>query len=320
MLKNNLGFPCIGPKRELKKACEQYWQGKISQEELLKTGSQIRQYNWKLQQEAGIDLIPSNDFSFYDHVLDMSFTLGNIPERYSKVSAKNEIGLENYFAMARGFQKNGLDITAMEMTKWFNTNYHYIVPEFYKNQTFHFLSHKVIEEFEESKRVLNKVSKPVLIGPVSYLLLGKEKEKGFNRLDLLDNLLPVYAEIIEQLEKRNLEWIQLDEPFLVMDLSNKEKDAFKSCYNYLHQRFPKLKILIAAYFESLQDNFQLAVSLPVAALHLDLVSGYQQLQNVLYHLPEGLSLSLGVVDGRNIWKNDYSKSIKLLNTVVNKIG
>lgn len=320
MLKNNLGLPRIGSKRELKKSCEQYWSGKISQEELIETGYQVRKHNWEMQLNAHIDLIPSNDFSFYDHVLDMSLATGNIPERYSKIFTKNNFELDLYFAMARGYQKDGVDITAMEMTKWFDTNYHYIVPEFSKHQKFHLFSNKIINEFEESKIILGKASKPVLIGPISYLLLGKEKEKGFHRLDLLADLLPVYLEIFEQLEKRGLEWIQLDEPFLVMDLTDKEKEAYKFCYNNFHNRFPKIKILIATYFEGLNDNTSLAASLPVSALHIDLVSAPHQLDDVLNCIPKELSLSLGVVNGRNIWKNNYSNSIELINKAVEKIG
>ncbi len=320
MLKNNLGLPRIGSKRELKKSCEQYWSGKISQEELIETGYQVRKNNWEMQSNANIDLIPSNDFSFYDHVLDMSLATGNIPERYSKIFTKNNFELDLYFAMARGYQKDGFDITAMEMTKWFDTNYHYIVPEFSKHQKFHLFSNKIINEFEESKIILGKASKPVLIGPVSYLLLGKEKEKDFHRLDLLADLLPVYLEIFEQLEKRGLEWIQLDEPFLVMDLTDKEKEAYKFCYSNLHNRFPKIKILIATYFEGLNDNTSLAASLPVSALHIDLVSAPHQLDDVLNCIPKELSLSLGVVNGRNIWKNNYSNSIELINKAVDKIG
>lgn len=320
MLKNSLGFPRIGPKRELKKACEKYWAGKISKDELLNTGSEIKTQNWKLQKESGIDLIPSNDFSFYDHVLDMSLALGNIPERYLKFYSNINSKLDLYFAMARGYQKDGYDITAMEMTKWFDTNYHYIVPEFHKEQKFNLFSNKIIEEFEESKKVLGKVSKPVLIGPVSYLLLGKGKDKAFNRLDILNNLLSVYSEIFEQLYSRGAEWIQLDEPYLVTDLTDTDREAFRSCYNKIHSRFPKLKFMVAAYFEGLSDNTSLAVSLPVSALHIDVVNCPQQLNEILEIIPENLMLSLGVINGRNIWKNDYNNSIEIINKAKDKIG
>ena len=193
MKTNNLGYPRIGSNRELKKASELYWAGKISVDELIDAGKEIRLNNWKLQAEAGVDLIPSNDFSFYDQVLDLTLALGAIPERYHEF-AKTNSSIDLYFAMARGAQKNGQDVVAMEMTKWFDTNFHYIVPEFTKNQKFELFSEKIINEFKEAKD-LGIATKPVLIGPISYLLLGKEKEEGFHRIDLIDKLLPVYFEI-----------------------------------------------------------------------------------------------------------------------------
>jgi 5-methyltetrahydropteroyltriglutamate--homocysteine methyltransferase len=227
MLTNNLGYPRIGSNRELKKACESYWSGKTTIQNLVQVGRDIRKYNWELQKEAGIDLIPSNDFSYYDHVLDLSLMVGAIPIRYHDIILTEGQGeLDLYFAMARGYQKNGLDITAMEMTKWFDTNYHYIVPEFTKDQQFKLFSNKVLDEYNEAKR-LSIITKPVLIGPVSYLLLGKEKDEHFDRIDLLKNLLPVYLEIIRKLVEQNVEWIQLDEPFLCLDLTEKDKAAFK---------------------------------------------------------------------------------------------
>ena len=180
MLTHNLGYPRIGSKRELKKACEQFWSGKISKEELQSQAYQLRLEHWKIQQENGIDLIPSNDFSLYDHVLDLSLTLGVIPQRYQAlVDGKSSKELEIYFAMARGYQKEGFDVVACEMTKWFDTNYHYIVPEFVKDQTFSWSDAKIINEFKEAKG-LGIITKPVIIEPVTYLLLGKEKEEGFD--------------------------------------------------------------------------------------------------------------------------------------------
>lgn len=320
MLKNNLGFPRIGFNRELKKACEKYWRGKISREELFETGFQIRSQNLKMQHHAGIDLIPCNDFSFYDHILDTSLMVGNIPERYNKLLKINNSEIDLYFAMARGYQDAKIDIIPLEMTKWFDTNYHYIVPEFYKNQTFHFYSKKVINEFIESKEILGKPTKPVIIGPVSYLLLGKEKGKGFHRIDLINNLLPVYIEILRLLGNNGAEWIQLDEPFLVMDLGEKEKEAFTFAYDEIHKELPNLKILLTTYFEGLRDNAQLAASLPVKALHLDLIKAPQQLDEVINLIPSEMFLSLGIVDGRNIWKTDYQKSISIINRAIEKIG
>src|SRR5882762_5349384 len=198
MLKNNPGYPRVGAHRELKKASEQYWAGKTGREELFAVARKIREQNWKLQQDAGIDLIPCNDFSFYDQVLDTSLMLGVIPQRYNAVlteNAKNK-EIDLYFAMARGYQKDGLDITAMEMTKWFDTNYHYIVPEFTANQSFKIFSTKLFGEFSSAKSILDQTPKPVLIGPVSYLLLGKEKEPGFHRIELINKLVPVYIDIL----------------------------------------------------------------------------------------------------------------------------
>ncbi|AYB29546.1 5-methyltetrahydropteroyltriglutamate--homocysteine S-methyltransferase [Chryseolinea soli] len=312
MLTNNLGYPRIGSQRELKKACELYWAGKTTLKNLYQVGRNLRQENWQLQKEAGIDLIPSNDFSFYDQVLDMSLTVSAIPERYHEVILnKNNAELDLYFAMARGFQKDGLDITAMEMTKWFDTNYHYIVPEFHKDQPFKLFSTKVIDEFYEARQ-LGILTKPVLIGPVSYLLLGKEKEAGFDRIDLIRNLLPVYIELLKRLDKLDVQWVQFDEPFLSLDLTEKEKKAFLYAYGEIRKEFPALKTIVTTYFEGLRDNVVLATSLPVCALHLDLVRAPEQLEAVLNHVPDKMTLSLGVVDGRNIWINDFAKSLALI--------
>lgn len=315
-----LGYPRIGSKRELKKACEQYWSGKILLEELLNTGRTICNQNWNIQKEAGIDLIPCNDFSYYDQVLDMSLVVGAIPTRYHEVVLKkNNTELDLYFAMARGYQKDGLDITAMEMTKWFDTNYHYIVPEFYKNQQFKLSSDKIFNEFAGAKQAgIN--AKPVIIGLVSYLLLGKEKEEGFDKLDLAGNLLAVYTEILTKLQDQGAEWIQFDEPFLALDLTEKAKETYLSVYAEIRKRFPKLKFIVATYFDGLKDNTSLAVSLPVNTLHVDLVRNPEQLDEVLNVIPESLSLSLGVIDGRNIWKNDYEKSLSFIRKAVEKLG
>ncbi|HCD9236573.1 TPA: 5-methyltetrahydropteroyltriglutamate--homocysteine S-methyltransferase [Elizabethkingia anophelis] len=320
MQTHNLGYPRIGKKRELKKACEQYWSGKIIQKELLDVSRRIINENLKLQQEAGVDLIPVNDFSFYDHVLDMTLTLGAIPQRYHDVilnKANNELDL--YFAMARGYQKDGLDITAMEMTKWFDTNYHYIVPEFSKGQSFKLFSNKIINEFIGARQIgIN--AKPVILGPVSYLLLGKEKEEGFEKLDLIDNLLPVYLEILKSLQSHGAEYIQIDEPFLVLDLTDKAKEVYTAVYTKIQKGLPNLKIILTTYFEGLEDNLPLALSLPVDTLHVDLVRKPEQLENILAAIPENLKLSLGVVDGRNIWKNDFESSLQFIRKAKEQLG
>jgi 5-methyltetrahydropteroyltriglutamate--homocysteine methyltransferase len=320
MKTNNLGYPRIGSNRELKKACELYWAGKISVDELISAGKEIRIRNWHLQSEAGVDLIPSNDFSFYDQVLDLSVTVGAIPQRYHEL-AKTNSSLDLYFAMARGVQKDGQDVVAMEMTKWFDTNYHYIVPEFTKNQKFELFSEKIINEFKEAKD-LGIATKPVLIGPISYLLLGKEKEEGFHRIDLIDRLLPVYFEIFEKLQAENVEYIQLDEPFLVLNLTDKERNTFTKVYDEINKRFPNIKIILANYFDCFGENLATALALPVDTFHLDLVRCPSQLDDILEsgQLAANVNLSLGVVDGRNIWKNDFKKSLELIQKATAVLG
>jgi len=321
-LTNNLGYPRIGALRELKKANEAYWAKKISQEELLGVAQSIREENWKVQQAAGIDLIPSNDFSFYDQVLDTSLAVGAIPARYAKLASQADSSgyfLDLYFAIARGYQEEGVDVTAAEMTKWFDTNYHYIVPEFVKDQQFSLKSDKAVNEYNEAKRK-GIETKPVLLGPISYLLLGKEKEAGFDRLDLIDRLLPVYEQIITRLAEAGAQWIQLDEPFLALDLDEKAKSLYNDVYAKLAVAAQGAKLLVATYFEALRENTKLAVSLPVQALHVDLVRGEGQLADILPVVPEGLILSLGVVDGRNIWKNDYSRSLSQIKEAIDALG
>ncbi|MDO7136646.1 5-methyltetrahydropteroyltriglutamate--homocysteine S-methyltransferase [Algibacter lectus] len=313
-----LGHPRIGRQRELKKACEAFWSGKINQTELLNTAKEIKKQNWLQQQDLGVDLIPSNDFSFYDQVLDACLTFGCIPKRYNNIDKSNY--LELYFAMARGLQKDNIDVTAMEMTKWFDTNYHYIVPEFEKEQTFHFFSNKIIEEYKEAL-TLGIKTKPVLIGPVTFLLQGKEKESGFHRLDLLDKLLPVYFEVIERLENLGAEYIQFDEPCLALNLSEKEQQAITKTYNKIAKKFPALKVFLANYFDCYGENLNIALQLPVDTLHLDLVRCPLQLNDILEseHFNPKKKLSLGVVDGRNIWKNDFEASIKIIEKASKKL-
>lgn len=323
MIAHNLGYPRIGNNRELKKASEQYWSGAITQQKLQDAAKAIRMNNWLTQKEAGLDLIPCNDFSFYDQVLDMSFMLGLIPERFSPLLQKKDLTeLDIYFAMARGYQKDGYDITAMEMTKWFDTNYHYIVPEFRKDQRFAPISEKAIREFNEAKVILGKSAKPVLLGPVSYLLAGKEKEAGFNRIELIDNLLPVYVKLLKALEQEGATWIQLDEPFLVMDITEEERKTYDVTYTALRNLFPSLKFIVATYFECTGTNINLATKLPIDALHLDLVRCPSQLSDILTpaFIASKTILSLGVVDGRNVWKNDFEKSNTFITKAVAAIG
>ncbi|WP_258103524.1 5-methyltetrahydropteroyltriglutamate--homocysteine S-methyltransferase [Marinoscillum sp. MHG1-6] len=319
MQTHNLGYPRIGSQRELKFACEQYWSGKIDVTVLQKVASDIRKRNWRLQSEADLDLIPSNDFSYYDQVLDMSLVLGAIPKRYEVLTGQKEQLLDLYFAMARGVQKEDLDLTAMEMTKWFDTNYHYIVPEFTADQTFEFFDDKPVREFKEALE-LGYSTKPVLIGPLTYLLLGKEKEDGFDKLDLIDRLLPVYLELIGNLVEAGAEWIQLDEPFLAMDLETRAVELYQRVYQEIRVQYPDLKILMTTYFEGLRENLSLALSLPICALHIDLVRDPSQLDDILDNVKSPMSISLGVVDGRNVWINNYDNSLKLIGKAIEKLG
>src|SRR5438552_9440766 len=232
---HNLGFPAIGALRELKRATEGYWSGKVSQADLLKTGAELRARHWRLQQEAGLDLVPCNDFSFYDRVLDTCALVGAVPARYGQAAKSGQVDLDTYFAMARGSQGKGRDVVAMEMTKWFDTNYHYIVPELEPGQTFRVASSKPVDELREVQ-ALGLAAKPVLIGPVSFLLLGKSRAPGFDRLSLLDAMLPVYSEVLGSLVPQGAPWIQLDEPMLALDRTRTDLAAFRRAYGWLPDR------------------------------------------------------------------------------------
>ena len=318
-----LGFPRIGARRELKKALEAFWAGKTTKDELLAVAHQMKQESWRRQKDAGVDLISSNDFSLYDHVLDLTLAVGAIPPRYAALKGDK---LDLYFAMAHGKQSDGEDVTAMEMTKWFDTNYHYIVPEFLPNQHFELFDLKAVDEFNEAREA-GIQTKPVLVGPVSFLLLGKEKrpdgladgQAGFSKLDLLDNLLPVYIKLLQKLEAAGATTIQLDEPYLVMDLDEREKAAFRTAYERISQSV-SARVLLASYFEGLRGNAPLALSLPVDAVHLDLVRCPDQLDELLPQVPAGKSLSLGLVDGRNIWRNDIATSLEVVKKALAALG
>ena len=318
-ISSNLGFPRMGVHRELKKALEAHWAGKLDEPGLLSVGQVLKLNHWVLQQKLGIQHIPSNDFSLYDHVLDTAAMLGAVPERYSWRGP--QLDLATYFAMARGVaRKPGqADAPAMEMTKWFDTNYHYIVPEFTARQSFSLGSLKPIEEFLEAKSV-GVHTRPVLLGPVSFLLLGKAKEADFDPLALLDRILPVYEEVLRQLADAGAEWIQLDEPMLSLDSRKEARNAFTSAYQQLSDVSSDLRILVATYFEGLGANLPTAARLPVAALHLDLVRAPEQLDEALKIIPSNLGLSLGVIDGRNVWKTDLNRALRLVERATEVIG
>ncbi len=329
VLATNLGFPRIGDMRQLKKAVEDYWKGNSSQEALLATGKSLRAHNWKLQKDAGIEHIPSNDFSFYDQILDLICTLGAVPERY-KWDGKN-VDLDTYFAMARGRQQGGVDVTAMEMTKWFDTNYHYIVPEFTEKTSFKLSSTKIFDQYKEAKDQ-GIETRPVIVGPITFVRIGK-KQAGFDacRCTLVPKMVPVYIEILKKLKDMGAQWVQIDEPAMVLDLEPQYKDAFKAAYKEIRDAVPGLKIILTSYFDTLRDNADTFFSAPVDAFHIDLCRGPGQantgannaekdLDAALAKIPSGKILSVGVVDGRNIWKNDLSKSLKLVEKAVAKLG
>ena len=308
---HNLGFPRVGSMRELKFAQEGYWSGKSTKEELLKLASEIRKINWEHQKS--LDLVAVGDFSLYDQVLDMSFTLGNIPQR-----ARNYSGdvLDNYFRVARGRSVDPKQaISAAEMTKWFDTNYHYMVPEFEMSTTFKLDATRIIDQITEAKN-LGLKPKPVIIGPVTYLAIGKEKDNS-NKLDLLPKLLDTYVELLEALVAQNIEWVQIDEPILVTELSVELKKAFEISYAKLNN--PKLKILLATYFGSLQDNLETISKLPIAGLHIDAVNGGAEVDAVISKM-SGKVISLGVVNGRNIWKSDLNAILDWVEPIAKKLG
>ncbi|MCS7064049.1 MAG: 5-methyltetrahydropteroyltriglutamate--homocysteine S-methyltransferase [Methylacidiphilales bacterium] len=320
LLTHNLGFPRIGSNRELKRALESFWKGQSTADSLLHTASQIRIQNWTLQKQAGIQLIPSNDFSLYDQVLDMSCLLGNIPQRFPHTQPTVDLTL--YFSIARGATADCCHpqgIAASEMTKWFDTNYHYIVPELSPTTTFKIATSKPFDEFNEAL-ALGIRTKPVLLGPLTYLHLSKSQDPHFDKLSLLPKLLPTYTEILSRLAQLGAEWIQIDEPILVLDLDPTWKNSFPPTYQTIRQSIPNTKILLATYFGDLRDNAPIALSLPIDALHLDLARAPHQLDDLLPSIPANLSLSLGVVDGRNIWRNDYTQSLSLIQRALQSLG
>jgi len=314
---HNLGFPRIGANRELKKSLELFWQGKTSIDELNKTSQQLRQRHWQLQADAGIDLIPVGDFSHYDQVLDMSCLLGVVPTRFKNHRAGEMLSTDTYFAMARGEQHNGEAIAACEMTKWFDTNYHFLVPEIHSKQTFQLSFDKLFNEIAEAKN-LGINAKPVLIGPLTWLWLAKVKGESFDKLQLITPLLKAYQEILARLKKQGIEWVQIDEPILALDLPIIWKSTLEFVYRKLAT--DNINIMLTTYFGELGDNLALACNLSVDALHIDIVRGKNQLEKTLKLLPKNKILSLGIIDGRNIWRNDLDASLNILNRAKNILG
>jgi 5-methyltetrahydropteroyltriglutamate--homocysteine methyltransferase len=316
---HNLGFPRIGAKRELKFALEAYWKGESSRDALKQLGAELRQRHWNDQ--AGLDLAPVGDFAFYDQVLDMSFTLGNLPER---VQGFHGDALDNYFRVARGRSAKGAEehadccagVAAGEMTKWFDTNYHYIVPEFTAATQFKLDASRLLEQLAEA-RAQGVKAKPVLVGPVTYLALGKAKDDS-NKLALLERLLPVYSQLLDTLAAQGVEWVQIDEPILVTELDADWQQALNTAYHHL--KVCKVKLLLATYFGQLKDNGYLAANLPVAGLHIDAINGREDVQAVINILPPHKVLSLGVINGRNIWKTDLNAVLYWVEPLAAQLG
>ncbi|MDY4282833.1 5-methyltetrahydropteroyltriglutamate--homocysteine S-methyltransferase [Xanthomonas sp. LF06-19] len=311
----NLGFPRIGARRELKQALERYWRRDIDGAQLQDTARELRLRHWQLQREAGVDVPPSNDFSLYDAMLDTAFLFDAIPQRYRALADADP--LAGYFAMARGTQEHGLDLHALEMTKWFDTNYHYLVPELARRQHFRLRGDKPVVEFLEAK-AQGIQTRPVLIGPVTFLALSKTVD-GSDRWALLDSLLPVYAELLQRLHAAGAGWVQLDEPALVLDLDDAARAAYERAYAFLAQA-PRPKLLLTSYFGELGDNLELAMALPVDGIHVDLVRGVAQLDAVLQALPAGRVLSAGLVNGRNVWRTPLDNALTLARYAAGHVG
>ncbi|PTT99999.1 5-methyltetrahydropteroyltriglutamate--homocysteine S-methyltransferase [Pseudomonas sp. HMWF031] len=323
-LAHTLGFPRIGADRELKKALESYWKGDLDQEALQSVGRQLRATHWQLQKDAGIDLLPVGDFAWYDQVLSHSLAFGVVPERFDSTrDASGLPTLDTLFAMARGATatccggEHGQAQYAQELTKWFDTNYHYLVPEFSAEQTFKLSWEQLFDEVDEARALGHNV-KPVIIGPLTYLWLGKAKGNPFDKLDLLERLLPVYNEILGRLAAQGVEWVQIDEPILTLDLPQAWKNAFERAYHIL--QYSPLKKLVATYFSGLQDNLGLAVGLPVQGLHIDAVRAPDQLLHVLDRLPTYKILSVGLVNGRNVWRCELEPVLAQLQAAQERFG
>jgi 5-methyltetrahydropteroyltriglutamate--homocysteine methyltransferase len=308
---HSLGFPRIGARRELKQALEAHWAGKTALSDLLDTGRRLRERHWKLQAQAGTDLVPVGDFAYYDQMLNMTALLGAVPERFGFGGEAPD--LDRYFELARGRS----DQPAMEMTKWFDTNYHYIVPEFHRGTPFRPGAEWLFEEVEEA-RALRLNPKPVLIGPLTYLFLGKAKEAGFDRLELLPRLVPVYGEILRRLKDQGVSWVQMDEPTLVLDLPEEWLAGCREAYQALSTEGPQ--VLLATYFDSAAERAELLKSLPVAGVHIDAVRAPDQVPVFLDDYPSDKVLSLGLIDGRNVWRTDLRRALALAETARAALG
>jgi 5-methyltetrahydropteroyltriglutamate--homocysteine methyltransferase len=305
------GYPRVGAKRELKFAVEAFWKGNKTEAELRQTAADIRQKNWATQIAAGADLLSVGDFSYYDHVLDTLCALGAIPARFGFDAAS--LTLTQYFELARG---NATQV-AMEMTKWFDTNYHYIVPEWHQNTSFKVNAANLIAQIEEAKATGHDI-KPTLVGPLTLLWLGKEKDAGHNRLQLLPRLLPEYQKLLRELANAGVDWIQIDEPILAVDIAREWLDAFTPTYQEL--TITGTRIIIGTYFGSVAEHLNLLKSLPVNGVHIDCVRAPEQLAEFANAWPENKVLSVGLIDGRNVWRANLREVIDLLAPVATQLG
>lgn len=311
---NVLGFPRFGAQRELKKAVEAFWKAESNADQLLQIAKELRLRHWTKQQEAGIELIPSNDFSFYDQILDASMMLGIVPKRFQSDLDEENL-LDTYFAIARGNKNN----VASEMTKWFDTNYHYIVPEFNSATKPRLLCTKVIDQYKEAKAA-GIQTKPVLIGPITYLALSKATEEGYDPIKFADQITAIYAEVLMKLEAEGAEYVQIDEAIFSTDMPEDLKALATATFTKLKEAAPKLKLILTNYFGELQDNLDAFFSIPADTYHVDLVFGGAELESVLDKVPPKANLSLGLVNGRNIWKNDYQASKAKIDQAIAKLG
>ncbi|RTZ41117.1 5-methyltetrahydropteroyltriglutamate--homocysteine S-methyltransferase [Candidimonas sp. SYP-B2681] len=318
---HNLGFPRIGVQRELKRALESYWAGSVPAEALELTGQQLRERHWDLQARSGLTFVPVGDFAWYDHILEWTTFLGAVPARFAQAS--NEfVGNDTLFRMARGRAPQGTPAIACEMTKWFDTNYHYIVPELVPDQAYRIARSYLFDHVLEAQALGHKV-KPVIPGPLTWLWLGKGDAfthgvDDLAKLDLLDNLLPVYTQVLQRLKTLGVQWVQIDEPILGLDLPEAWQAAFKRVYDTLAES--GVSVLLATYFEHLKENVQVLEGLPVQGVHIDLVRAPDQLHDVLAVLGENQVLSLGVIDGRNVWRTDLDKVHAVVAPLASSLG
>ncbi|NMD53088.1 5-methyltetrahydropteroyltriglutamate--homocysteine S-methyltransferase [Shewanella sp. DNRA4] len=311
---NSLGFPRIGRRRELKFALEKYWRGESTQAELHEVAKELRRTHWQWQVAAGIEQVPVGDFAFYDQVLTLSATLNAIPDRHRGEGA---IDLDTLFRVARGRAPSGIDAPASEMTKYFNTNYHYLVPELKQDQVFSIAYEQFFDEVAEAQS-LGYQAKPVLLGPVSYLYLAKTVEQDFDKLSLLPNLLKAYADILARFAAQGVTWVQLEEPILALELAADWQAAISEAYQAL--KTAQVKILLTSYYGSISHHQALVSALPVAGVHLDLVTAPEQLALFANALRPDQILSAGVVNGRNVWAAEVDQIVERIGSVARDLG